>query len=201
MLIQSIKIALVLISLTFCCIALREICTLNSVEAQSPSLETAKNNDELKRLCTEDQADRNPTKSKPIDWSIVTPRDKERLKRVKELYAENAVETAADYDCAAIVLQHGDAAEDVLLAHELWVVAISKGMNDKDTLSLVAASEDRFLIKIGRAQRFGTQLHSEMNGPVQLYPVDSEVTDGLRRVMTGHSLQEIKARVVEMNKH
>ena len=55
-------------------------------------------------------------------------------------------------------------------------------------------------MKIDRPQRFGTQLRSEGNGPIQLYAVDSGVTDGLRRVMIGHTMAEIKARVVEMNK-
>jgi hypothetical protein len=108
--------------------------------------------------------------------------------------------TANDYDCAATVLQHGQVPEDFLLAHEFWVVAISKGKNDKDTLSLAAASEDRFLMNIGRPQRFATQLRSEGGGPIELYPVGPGVTDELRRLMIGHSLAEIKARVAEMNK-
>ena len=80
------------------------------------------------------------------------------------------------------------------------MVAVSKGKNDPDTLSLVAASEDRYLMNIGRRQRFGTQLHAEGNGPIVLYPIDGGVTDGLRRVMIGHSLAEIKAREAEMNR-
>jgi hypothetical protein len=183
-----------------CSIALRPLFIVNPVEAQPLSMQALKDNEELKHLCAEDQSDRTPPQGKPIDWAIVSPRDKARLKRVKELYTQNLLQTANDYDCAAIVLQHGDIPEDFLLAHEFWVVAISKGKNDKDTLSLAAASEDRFLMNIGRAQRFGTQLHSEGNGPIQLYPVDPGVTDGLRRVMIGHTLAEIKARVAELNK-
>jgi hypothetical protein len=200
MLNRSIKFLLVLIMLALWSIALRPLFNIHSVEAQSPSRQALKDNEELKRLCTEDQSDRTPPEGKPIDWAIISPRDKARLKRVKELYAQNLLQTANDYDCAAIVLQHGDVPEDFLLAHEFWVVAISKGKNDQDTLSLAAASEDRFLMNIGRPQRFGTQLRSENNGPIQLYPVDSGVTDGLRHVMIGHSLAEIKARVTEMNK-
>ena len=90
--------------------------------------------------------------------------------------------------------------EDFLLAHEFWVVAISKGKNDQETLSMAAASEDRFLTNIGRRQRFGTQLHSVDNGPIELYPIDSGVPDGLRRVLIGHSLAEVRARAAEMNK-
>lgn len=152
------------------------------------------------RLCAADQADRTPSQGKPIDWALVGPRDKARLKLVKEIYTQNLLHTAVDYDCAATVLLHGDVPEDFLLAHELWVVAIGKGKNDQDTLAMAAASEDRYLTNIGRPQRFGTQVHSVNNSPVELYPVDAGVTDGLRRVMTGHTLAEVKARVVEMNK-
>ena len=119
---------------------------------------------------------------------------------MKELYTQNLLRTANDYDCAATVLMHGEAPEDFLLAHEFWVVALSKGKNDRGTLSLIAASEDRYLMKIGRPQRFGTQLHSEDGGPIKLYPLDGGVTDELRRLMIGHSLAEIKAREAEMNK-
>src|SRR5690348_7328411 len=120
----------------FCTIALRTSFSHHSVEAQSPTTVTPKDNEELKRLCAEDQSDRTSPTGKAIDWAIVSPRDKTRLERVKAVYAQNLLHTANDYDCAAIVLQHGDAPEDVLLAHEFWVVAISKGKNDQDTLSL-----------------------------------------------------------------
>jgi hypothetical protein len=197
------RVSIAMLFLTFTClfiIAHSHLFTASFVEAQSLARQTAKDNKELKRLCAEDQSDRTPPQGKAIDWAVVTPRDKARLKRVIELYNQDGLQTANDYDCAATVLLHGDMPEHYLLAHEFWVVAISKGKNDKDTLSLAAASEDRFLMNIGRPQRFGTQLRSEGNGPIQLYPVDPSVTDGLRRVMIGHSLAEVKARVVEMNK-
>jgi hypothetical protein len=200
MLSRSTKLLLVLIMLALWVIALRPLFILHPAEAQAPSTQSLKDNKELKRLCAEDQSDRTPPQGKPIDWTIVSPRDKARLKRVKELYTQNLLQTADDYDCAATVLLHGEMPEDFLLAHEFWVVAISKGKNDKDTLALAAASEDRFLMNIGRPQRFGTQLRSEGNGPIELYPVDPGVTDGLRHVMIGHSLAEVKARVAEMNK-
>jgi hypothetical protein len=197
---RSSKMVLVLMTLILGCLALRPMFTFNSVEAQTPATQSLKDNKELERLCAEDQSDRTPPAGKSIDWTIVGPRDKARLKRVKEISTQNLLQTANDYDCAATVLQHGEVPEDFLLAHEFWVVAIGKGKNDQDTLSLAAASEDRFLTAIGRPQRFGTQLHSVDNGPIELYPIDPGVPDGLRRVMTGHSLAEFKARAAEMNK-
>ncbi len=200
MLNRATKVLLVLIMLALWGIALRPLFNLYPVQAQSPANQGVKDNEELKRLSDEDQSDRTPPEGKSIDWATVSPRDKARLKRVKQLYTQNLLHTADDYDRAAIVLQHGEVPEDFLLAHEFWVVAISKGKNDKDTLSMAAASEDRFLMNIGRPQRFGTQLRSEGNGPIQLYLVDPGVSDELRRLMIGHSLAEIKTRVVEMNK-
>jgi hypothetical protein len=200
MLNRTVKILLAIFVLAFGCAGLRPLFNVHSVEAQTPRVQSLKDNEELKRLCAEDQSDRTPPAGKSIDWAVVNPRDKARLRRVKEIYTQNLLQTANDYDCAATVLQHGEVPEDFLLAHEFWVVAISKGKNDQDTLSMAAASEDRFLTKIGRPQRFGTQVHSMDNGPVELYPIDSSVPDGLRRVMIGHSLAEVKARVAEMNR-
>jgi hypothetical protein len=154
-------------------------------------------NPELKRLHDEDQADR---ASEAVDWSVVGPRDHARQKRVKELFSGKALRTANDYYHAALILQHGDVPEDFLLAHEFCVVAILKGRNDKETAWLAASAEDRYLMNIGRPQRFGTQFRSENNGPVRLYAVDESVTDELRRLMGVHSLAEARAHEAELNR-
>lgn len=87
-----------------------------------------------------------------------------------------------------------------MLSHEFCVVAISKGKNDKDAKWLAASSEDRFLMNIGRPQRFGTQFRSEGGGPVLLYAVGPGVTDEMRREMGVHSFAEAKAHEAELNK-
>lgn len=198
---RNAKAALLVLLLAACGAALRPLLTPDRAQAaQSPAAATVKDNPELKRLSEEDQADRTPPAGKPIDWSRVGPRDRARLKRVKEILQKNQIKTANDYDRAALVLLHGQAPEDFLLAHELWVIAISKGKNDPDTLSMAAASEDRFLMNIGRPQRFGTQLRSIDNGPIRLHPVGPGVTDAMRRLMGVHSLAEIRARAAEMNR-
>lgn len=74
----------------------------------------------------------------------MSPSDKARLTRVKQLYISNGIHTSADYYHAAMILQHGTVCEDYLLAHELCVVAISKG--EERAKWLCAASEDRFLM-------------------------------------------------------
>lgn len=138
-------------------------------------------NEEIAELAREDQQDRRPPPGQSIDWSVVIPRDQAREKRVKELYAAGALHTGTDYYNVAMVLQHGTSADDMLLAHELCIVAIIKGENRAKWLA--AASEDRFLMNIGRPQRFGTQYTSSGNGPSKLYRIDPGVTDDVRRAM------------------
>ena len=167
--------------------------------SRSALTQTSPDNAELARLYREDQSDRaDGTKT---DWSKVGPRDKARLARTKQLYQENQLNTANDYYHAALILQHGDVPEDFLLAHEFCVVAISKGRNDKYTTWLAAASEDRFLMNIGRPQRFGTQYRAiPANAPYKLYKVDEGVTDELRRQMSTPTLDQAKQREIELNK-
>ena len=198
---RTIKILLVLNLLMLCVIALRPVLTPRPAQAQAPATQTqaSKDNEELARLYREDQADRTSSGGKPIDWDAVEGRDKARLARVKELYAQNRLQTGADYFHTAMVLQHGGTPEDYLLAHELCVAAISKG--NKEAKWLAAASEDRFLMTIGRPQRFATQYRSEGgDSPLKLYQVDSGVTDELRRAMDVPPLAKAKAKEAELNK-
>lgn len=197
---RTLGFLLIAIASIYVNIVPRHSTTIHSVQAQTTAKQALKDNEELKRLYEGDQSDRTPPQGKAIDWTIVGPRDKARLARVTELYAQNRLQTANDYYHAAMILQHGDAPEDFLLAHEFCIVAISKGKNDKDTKWLAASSEDRFLMNIGRPQRFGTQFRSEGGGPFRLYTVDAGVTDELRREMGVRSLAEAKAHEAEINR-
>ena len=199
---RTIRVLLALNLLVLTAILLHQSAIRLQAAAQSSPNAKNKDNPELVRLMDEDQADRTPRAGQSIDWKVVGPRDEARLKRVKEIYSQNQLFTGNDYSNAALILQHSNTPEDYLLAHELCVVAISKkGSKESGIESLAAASEDRFLMSIGRPQRFGTQYKSEgPNRPYRLYTVDSGVTDHLRRVMNVPSLLEAKAREAEMNK-
>ena len=184
-------------------LTLTTLCTLIILQyttAKTALPQTVTDNAELERLHREDQSDRTPADGKSIDWAKVGPRDEARLARTKELYRENQLKTANDYYHAALILQHGRVPEDFLLAHEFCIVAISKGKNDRATRGLAAASEDRFLMNIGRPQRFGTQYQAPLNSPYTLYKVDDGVTDVLRREMSTRTLAEAKQLEVELNK-
>ena len=169
---------------------------VNAASARVSSNAAPRDNEELRRLRNEDQSDRAPA---AIDWTVVTPRDRARLKRVKELFAADSLRTANDYVRSALILQHGETPDDILLAHEFCVAAMVLGKNDRESASLAAAAEDRFLMKVGRPQRFGTQFTKDGTGPWRLHPVGDGITDALRRVMAEPSLAEARARVAEMN--
>jgi hypothetical protein len=179
-----------------------------SFAMQSSAQSATRDNEGLARMEQEDQADRTPSALKSYDWTVLARRDDARLARVKELFQQNKLQTGNDYFRAALILQHSMAPEDYLLAHELCVVAISKGKpNDGalDARGLAASTEDRFLMSIDRPQRFGTQYRVEdENAPVKhykLYKTDSGVTDSLRSLMNVPSLAGAKARKAEMGKN
>lgn len=151
----------------------------------------AKDNPELTSICDEDQADRRCESGKSIDWKVVGPRDSKRLARVKELYRDGNVVTGPDYFRAALVLQHGAGPDNYLLAHEFAVVSIAKG-DAGNAAWLAAASEDRFLLSIGRKQRFGTQL----SDPIV---VDGCITDRLREDLGIPSLVEEQEQAQRSN--
>jgi len=138
----------------------------------------------------EDQDDRKPGPH-GIDWAVVKPRDDARLARTHELYASGALRTGADWFHAAMILQHSSEADDYLLSHEMCVAALVQG--EKEARWLAAASEDRFLRKIGRNQRFATQYEPAEPGKFRLAPTDPQVTDGLRAAIGTPSLAEAKA--------
>jgi hypothetical protein len=182
-------------------ILIRQSVASQSFAMQSSAQSATRDNEELTRIEQEDQSDRTPSAGKSFDWSAVGQRDDARLARVKELYIQNKLQTGNDYFRAALILQHSLAPEDYLLAHELSVVALSKGKPNAgalDARGMAAATEDRFLMSIGRPQRFGTQYRVEdENAPVRhykLYKTDSGMTDELRSLMNVPSLADAKAR-------
>ncbi len=146
------------------------------------------NSRELETLFAQDQADRHPLPNQSIDWTIVQPRDQARLTRVKEIYTANGLQTGADYYYAAMILQHGKTPDDYLLAHEFCIVAVSKGEHRAKWLA--AASEDRFLLSIGRPQRFGTQsIMTQSNPQLQKSPIAPGITNHLRHQLNVPALE------------
>jgi len=148
----------------------------------------------LKKLFEEDQADRQNS----TDPFATSRHDDEHETRVKVLYNRGALKTGADYYRAAMILQHAVTPDDFLLCHDFCIVAISKG--EQRAKWLAAASMDRFLVNIGRPQRFGTQYAASRPGfPIYLRPVDASVTDQLRSEFSVAPLAVLKEREAKMD--
>lgn len=112
---------------------------------------------EIKRILDADQADRESSIA-AINWEQVAPRDSVRRKQVLEMIDRGEVRTGKDFARAALVFQHGETTNDILLAHILAVTALGKG--DPDGRRMAAITLDRYLNRIGQPQVFGTQFNS-----------------------------------------
>jgi hypothetical protein len=123
--------------------------------------DTSTDNTELKQIYDADQNDREAPFGK-LDWQKINPRDAARRKRVRDLMEQGRLSTGKDYERAAMVFQHGEGTDDILMAHVLAVTAIGKG--DTDARWLAAATLDRYLTRIGQPQVFGTQFNSKTEG-------------------------------------
>jgi hypothetical protein len=129
---------------------------LSMVISNAFAEDATRDNVELEQIYEADQKDRDgpPSEAAAWDWKTIGPRDSERRKRVRELIDEGHLSTGRDYERAAMVFQHGETSDDILLAHVLAVTAIGKG--NMDARWLAAATLDRFLWRIGQPQVFGT---------------------------------------------
>jgi hypothetical protein len=127
-------------------------------------------NGELKQIYDADQNDREAPLGKTLDWDKINPRDTARRKRVRVLIEQGRLNTGKDYERAAMVFQHGEGSDDILLAHVLAVTAIGKG--DMDARWLAAATLDRFLTRVGQPQVFGTQFSYKMENGQQTWTME-----------------------------
>lgn len=163
--------------------------------------------EELKALYEADQADRRFT-SPPTDaqWAAVNARDAERLARVYQLLKGDRLSAAEDYYHAAMVLQHGDTSDDILLAHILATAAAYKGDDRGQWLS--AASLDRYLLRTRMPQRLGTQrVRASVEDPFTIDgaqpwsqgPYVRWLPDSIREIFGVDSLAEQARRVQAMN--
>lgn len=132
---------------------------------------------EMKAIYAEDQRVRS---EKEIDWNAVGKSDAERRTQTRKLLADGALHTGKDYEEAAFVFQHGDSAQDFLLAHTLAMVAVSKG--DATAIWIAAATLDRYLEHVNQKQIFGTQFSSGADKRWTQEPYDRQlISDSLRQ--------------------
>jgi hypothetical protein len=153
-------------------IALQTTCFAACAAPQAQSVSA-----ELAQLYADDQAVRSGAQEAAVDWQARARQDQQRYQRVKGILAACELSTGADFLHAAMVAQHGSTPQDALLAHELAVIAASKG--DARGPALAAKGLDRYLRRIGALQRFGTQSSQTNNGPVTREPGNPDVPAAL----------------------
>lgn len=125
------------------------------LSAQSPD-------EEMARLREADQAVRaRPVPTGEAEIREIQAQAHHRLDRARGLLKEDLLKDPHSYDDAALIFQHGESLDDFLVARELAILACFT----KATYgSMPFLAEDRFLVKLGRPQRFGSQ-HTGMEAP------------------------------------
>jgi hypothetical protein len=148
-------------------------------------------------LLSEDQADR---KDHSISGNagLLTERDTLRRQAVRELIQSNELTTADDFYYASMIFHHGNSIEDSERAMELSKKAIDLG--HEKAKRMYALCIDRYLIKQGKLQKFGTQYHKrDANSMWEMIPLDPNTTDEERRKYDVESLEQLKEHINKLN--
>ncbi|WP_298420941.1 tetratricopeptide repeat protein [uncultured Kordia sp.] len=152
-------------------------------------------NEELKEIYKQDQASR---KVDNIDWKVVSKNDSLHRVRVRELLAENKVNTSLDYHNAAMIFQHGRDSTDYGMAVRLMQKSV-----DLDSTAdkwLLAAATDRYLLSKNEPQIYGTQYERQQGELWKLSKMDTtKITDDVRLEYGVQTLAEQRERVKKMN--
>lgn len=117
---------------------------------------------------------------KDLSWEEITKRDEDRRKQVHVLLADGQVRTGQDYEDAAFIFQHGQAADDYLLAHILAMEAVVLG--DTKAKWIAAATLDRYLQMIGQKQVFGTQYGDTQYAYYLQHKTDADVLQKFKTI-------------------
>lgn len=123
-------------------------------------------------------------------------RDRRRRETVTRLLRDGLVRTPGDFFHAAMVFQHGVLPEHNHLSFELARRAADRG--HPLARWLAAAAMDRWLMRKGLPQKFGTQYVDDGTGWA-LYEVDPATTDQERAEWDVPPLAEAHRAVAEMN--
>ena len=149
----------------------------------------------LFELYEADQAIREPDAEKDIQQSIAD--DLARREEVLTYLQAGQITRATDLHYAALIFQHGDCPEHYQLAADLTLRAYELG--NENSAWLHTAATDRYLLKIGKVQRFGTQYVTNLRGKFVMCPVDSATTDDERAEWGLPTLEKLKARTTEFD--
>ncbi|HWF44985.1 MAG TPA: DUF6624 domain-containing protein [Candidatus Kapabacteria bacterium] len=172
---------------------------------KSKSLPPGYKNAKLYELYSEDQGERmllvaHMQRTGQVPMPVALKMNGNDVRRKKELYdmlSAHTIITANDLEEAGLILQHGDDTSDYWTAHQLALQAIALG--DSNARQLAAMTLDRYLVKQGKPQHFGTQaFQNEKTGKWELYPVDPTVTDAERARWDEPPLKEQLKRNIDI---
>ena len=171
--------------------ALRERCETNADAFVRES------NPELLAAYLGDRADRS---GEMEDVDAIMLRDRSRRDVVRLSRERHLIRTAYDHLHAALIMQHGEGAEDIALARDFARQAVALRPWLAEARWLYAATTDRYLRKTGKPQIFGTQ-YQEVDGVWTLEPFDpSAVSDEERAKWRTHSLAKRREFIEQLNR-
>lgn len=147
-------------------------------------------NEDLAALFEEDRADAQIFRG---DEAFIA--SQARRVRVEQLLAQGAVNTAEDYFHACFIFQHGDKLENYAQAHLLARTAGDLG--HPRAPYMVAASYDRWLMRQGKPQKYGTNSVGGKDG-VRLWDYDPRTTDEERTSLNVPTLAELLERTKQV---
>ena len=164
-----------------------------------PEPEPGQSNLRIAELKAADDADREKVRKGEMDMIQVIERDTERRTEARQLISNGQIRTAADYLNAALILQHGEQAEDNRLAHSLATISMNIDPSSRRARFLVAATWDRLMWRLNHPQWYATQF-IKVDGRWILWKVDENaVSDGERMRLAGRTLAESIAFAERMN--
>ncbi len=163
----------------------------------SPTIPKTVNNEQMSQLYENDQKDRTEDN---IDWDIVSKNDSLRLDEVIDLLEQQQLQTAQDFERAAMIFQHGSDT----FASKMAIQMMQKAINLDATIDkwLLAAAIDRHLMKKRLPQIYGTQYRrTGANNTWELYKIDTtKVSDAERKRYNVPTLLEQQNKLLEFNK-
>ena len=154
---------------------------------------------DLQEIADEDQADRkNFFQMSSDELSDLSSRDAGRREKVLELSRMGCLNTAEDYKAAALIYQHGDSPEDFYRSLNWSKKGIALG--DPSQKSMLAMGLDRYLVKSGMKQLFGTQATKNPGSSCWcLEPIEEKFTDEKRLEYTGKRIKDQQFWVNQLN--
>lgn len=153
---------------------------------------------ELQILVIDDQSDRHDyAKMNKVQLSQMAENDRVRRKRVGEIFGEGCLKSAADFNAAALIFQHGDSPEHYYQSF-LWSLRALQ-LGDSLNRDGVAVAIDRYLVNIGHKQLFGTQAKA-IPGQKGCYCIQQSEPSVPESMVSKYAALSKQARAKEYNK-